>query len=77
MSYAIPGLGPCLYRARDGVSDLAAIITLIEYLDSEDGIAFCSLTIFGPSQPPQFYTRICFDPNANQETARPGTCYYP
>jgi len=63
-----PRIGPVIYRSHDGVSDLAAIITLAD--DWE-----VSLTVFAPSQPPQFYTRIRFDPHANQATAKPGTCY--
>jgi len=68
MSNRNPRLGPCLYRARDGKSDLAAIITLVNGWE-------VSLTVFAPSEPPQFYTRIRFDPNANSETVEPGTCY--
>ena len=68
MSNRGPRLGPCLYRSNDGVSDLAAIITLVDGWE-------VSLTVFAPSQPPQFYTRIRFDPDAEPLSAKPGTCY--
>jgi len=65
-----PQLGPCIYRAQDGVSDYAAIVTLVDFDGQRYG---CSVTVFPPSQPPQFYTRIAWE-TSYFANAKPGTC---
>ena len=64
-----PRLGPAIYRAHDGVSDYACIITLVE----ESWVV--SLTCFLPSGALTAYTRVKFDPNCGPQSAKPGTCY--
>jgi hypothetical protein len=71
MSDHRPKLGPCIYRAMDGKSDYAAVVTLIEM--GEDRV---SLTVFQPSAGMSFYTRVRFDTGANAETVKPGTAYW-
>jgi hypothetical protein len=64
-----PKLGPVVYRALDGVSDYAAIITMIE----KEGTVH--LTTFPPGNPPTFLSRITFDGTADSHCALPGTCF--
>ena len=64
-----PRLGPCIYRALDGVSDYAAIITQLE------GGSDVSLTCFPPNGAPTFYTRVRFDSEATAITVKRGTCW--
>ena len=71
MSTRAPRLGPCIYRAMDGKSDYAAIVTLIE--PEGDRV---SLTVFQPSAGMTFYTRIKFSVENTRETAVPGTAYW-
>lgn len=61
-----PQLGPAIYRALDGKSDYAAIVTLVA-----NGLV--SVTVFGPSQPPQYYTQIKWE-RENFAAPQPGTC---
>lgn len=66
-------LGPALYRAMDGRSDLAAIIVLI---DHHDGVELCNVVVFDPQTGhSQLYRRVRFDQNAGPATALAGTCY--
>jgi hypothetical protein len=64
-----PRLGPVVYRALDGVSDYAAIITMVE----KEGTVH--ITTFMPGALPTFFTRIKFDGKATSNTAKPGTCF--
>lgn len=81
MSNREPRIGPAVYRALDGKSDLACVITKVEHEGSASArgahIDFWSLciTVFPPSGQPQFYTRIKFDRDATLQSAKPGTCY--
>jgi hypothetical protein len=68
MSSRTPTLGFAIYRALDGVSDLACIITQVEGWE-------VTITVFPPMKPPMYYNRIKFDPQAGPDTAAPGTCY--
>jgi len=64
-----PSLGPTRYRAQDGKSDYAAIITKVDGFE-------CCLTVWLPNVSiPSLLTRVRFDPDATPETAKPGTCY--
>lgn len=71
MSTRGPQLGPCIYRALDGVSYLAAMVTLIE----PDG-KHVSLTLFPPDAPPLYYNRVKFSVENNAEMAPPGTAFW-
>ena len=62
-------LGPAIYRALDGKSDYAAIITKV------DGLEVCLITWLPSIATPQLHTRVKFDPQAGPHTAKPGTCY--
>jgi hypothetical protein len=64
-----PRVGPTIYRALDGVSDYAAMITAVD----KDGTV--SLTTFMPGVPPTYFNRITFDPTADESCALPGTCF--
>lgn len=68
MSARAPSLGPALYRALDGVTDLACIITHVEGFE-------VVVTVFPPMGRPDYYSRIKFDPQAGPQSAKPGTCY--
>ena len=64
-----PRLGPAVYRALDGISDLACIIVLV------DGW-HVNVTVFDPTTGlPSVYRKIKFDPHAGPTSAKPGTCY--
>lgn len=67
MALPKPALGPAIYRAMDGITDLACIVTLV---DIRDG---CSLTVFAPGRAPEFYTRIKWE-RENFASPQPGTC---
>ena len=64
-----PNLGFVRYRALDGVSDYAAIVTLLE------GGQLVSLTCFHPGGAQTHFTHVRFDSQATPETAKRGTCY--
>jgi hypothetical protein len=70
MSDHRPKLGACIYRAMDGKSDYAAVVTLIE--PGEDRV---SLSTFPPGANITCYTRVRFDCDATTETVKPGTAY--
>ena len=69
MSNREPRLGPCVYRALDGVSDYTAIITKI------DKFEVCLISWLPNIATPQLLTKIRFDPQATPQTAKPGTAY--
>ena len=80
MSSKQPTLGPTRYRALDGKSDYAAIITKVDGwsggIDAPVSLWECCLTVWLPNiAAPQLLTRVRFDPDATPETAKPGTCY--
>jgi hypothetical protein len=64
-----PRLGPATYRALDGKSDYAAIITKV------DGWECCLISWLPNIATPQLLTKVKFDPNAGPQSAKPGTCY--
>lgn len=75
MSIRHPTIGPAIYRARDGVSDLACIITMVDTRNSSADPWLVTLTVFPPMKPPEFYNRIKFSPDASPTSATPGTAY--
>jgi hypothetical protein len=68
--YKSARIGPTIYRALDGVSDYAAMITAVE----KDGTV--CVTTFPPGAPPTFLNRVTFDGRADVDSALPGTCFH-
>jgi hypothetical protein len=62
-----PRIGPAIYLALDGVSNYAAMITMVD--EKTDTV---SITTFPPGAGPTFLNRIRFDDIGR----KPGTCFY-
>ena len=63
-----PRLGAAVYRALDGVSDYACLITLVDGWE-------CNLAVFSEVGAISYYRKIKFDPDAGPTSAKPGTVY--